>query len=84
MKKKQKDDVLGEEQSDLPINEGVFTCLQGQAIKNTELRKCLVAVPMKSASRRRHTSISCKQGAQTSLPLLFLRYDLGWAILCSR
>ena len=32
MKKKQKDDILGEEQSNLPVNEGVYIQAQSQLL----------------------------------------------------
>lgn len=74
MKKKQKDDILGEEQSDLPVNEGMSSILTLMERLITDMPKCLVAVPTKSAILRKPTSTSYRLEAQTNLRPLSSRY----------
>lgn len=64
MKKKQRDDVMGEDESSLPINDGEL----GRRPTCRELwlmcRKCLVAAP--GVSQKGLISINCKLGVPTS------------------
>ena len=72
MRQKQKDDILGEDQTDLPVNEGKM--LAPSANARADLQKFLVAVRTRSAVRSGHTSTSCKPGARTNLQPLSTRY----------
>jgi hypothetical protein len=64
MKKKQRDDVMGEDESSLPINDGELgrhpTCRELWLM----CRKCLVAAP--GVSQKRLISINYKLGVPTS------------------
>lgn len=82
MKKKQKDDILGEEESDLPINEGTYS--RGDGVKfdvDVVFFQCLEGARARNAIRKRPTSTSCRREARTSRPHLSSRYLLGtWLV----
>lgn len=66
MKKKQRDDVMGEDQSSLPINDGepVFTLERYRNAAKRFLLQCLVDARV--VSQRRHIFTNCKRGVPTN------------------
>jgi hypothetical protein len=66
MKKKQKDDILGEEQTDLPINEGQHQSIEYEE-ETADFDQSLEVVRTPNAIPSKHISISCRLEALTSL-----------------
>lgn len=71
MKKKEKGDIMGEEQSDLPINEGTDPLVSSAFISYHS--QYPVDARMKSVLLKWHTSINYRRGVQMNLLLLFSR-----------
>ena len=77
MKRKQKDDIMGEDQSDLPVVEGTIFDSVDWVVTNT-LAKFLEAVQPKHARRSRPSSTNCRPGVLTnrqlrSIDVLYVR-----------
>jgi hypothetical protein len=72
MKKKQKADILGEEQTDLPINEGMGG-IRGKAEWILTFLQFLEDVRTRSAIRSGHISTSCRREVRMSRPRLSTR-----------
>ena len=74
MKKKQKDDVMGEEESNLPVNDGRQTPVSITEWPNADIVALQFRVDVQPASLGERTSSNYKPGALMSRPPLFTRY----------
>lgn len=71
MKRKQKDDIMGEDQSDLPVVEGMICCFVCTDIANT-LMKFREVVQLRRAHRNKLSFTNYRREVLMSLQHLFI------------
>ena len=85
MKKKQKDDILGEEESDLPVNEGrLMNAKRTRQGTDHFVYQFLEAVRTRLVNPRKPTSTSCRPEVQTNRPHLSSRYVVDCSLTSVR